>query len=298
MKNEIDLMIIGAQKAGTTSLNRYLSQHPKIYTHYTQEFGMFSSIENYEKGLAYYIDQCVSDERKKLDDDFMFFAKTVGLMYKPELLNKLRGINPDIKVVLVLRNPIERAFSAFWYCKKNGLEPYDTFKDAIYVNDPGRFKNERFQLDCDYIGRSKYSVHLKNVYSIFPAENVKILLFEEMITDLNKYLNEICHFKQLDQFEFNTSIKYNEGGTPKSVFLSRLLSPGKNTIFKNILSLKNRTKLKQVLKSSNSRSGVSAPKEKMDKDVRKYLQNVFREDVEDLANNIKLPIKSYWKEFF
>jgi hypothetical protein len=297
MKKDIALMIIGAQKAGTTSLNTYLSQHPRIYTHYTLEFGLFSNINDYNKGFKYWYNIAVKDKRK-FSDQNLFFAKTVGLMYKKDLLLKLKELNPDVKIIVILRNPIERAYSAFWYCKKNGIEPYNDFNDAIFTNDPGRFANERYKPDCDYIGRSSYLPYLKEVYNIFSSKNIKLFLFEEMITGLNKYLNEIALFAGVENFEFNTSIKYNEGRQPKSKLLAKLLAPRKSSSLKHLIPAFYRTKLKQHLKKTNSKNGLPVEKKIMDENTRGYLKNIFSDDMNEIENLTKLPIKKYWQEFY
>ena len=297
MQKKIGLMIIGAQKAGTTSLNHYLSQHPRIYTHLTLEFGMFSNLENYNQGFDYYFNNAVSDKKKSVDG-CVFIAKSVGLMYKPDLLSKLKEHNPDVKVVIVLRNPVERAFSAFWYCKKNGIEPYENFRDAILLNDAERFKrNYSFKDDCDYVGRSSYLKHVNNVMRIFPPENVKVLLFEEIITEPNRYLNNISGFVGLEEFTFDVSTRYNEGHHPRSKFFSKVLSPRKNTILKKIIPLKQRTKIKQSLKKVNS---VKAPEEhrSMEQHIREHLVSIFQQDIDELETLTNLPLKNYWNEFF
>jgi hypothetical protein len=297
MKHKPDLMIIGAQKAGTTSLNTYLSQHPGIYTHYTLEFGLFSSLNDYSKGFDHWFNIAVKDKRK-FSDQNLFLAKTVGLMYKEELLLELRELNPAVKIIVILRNPIERAYSAFWYCKKNGIEPYDNFNDAVFLNDPDRFSNKAFQQDCDYIGRSSYLSYLKTIFNIFPSENVRVFLFEEMITDLNKYLNEIVLFSGLPGFNFNTSVRYNEGKELKSKFLAKLLAPRKNTVLKNLIPPFYRTKLKQRLKRSNAKKNEAIEKKLIDTKTRDHLREVFSADVDELENFTKLPVRKYWKEFF
>ena len=60
-------------------------------------------------------------------------------MCNRDLLFKLKEHNPHVKLVIVLRNPIDRAFSAFLYCRSNGIEPYTKFEEAVFLNDPLRF---------------------------------------------------------------------------------------------------------------------------------------------------------------
>jgi hypothetical protein len=298
MKKKIALMIIGAQKAGTTSLNRYLSQHPNIYTHNTIEFGMFSDAQAYNKGFEYYYKNTVSENVKSNKTKSIFVAKRVGLMCNRELLIKLRDHNPDVKLIIVLRNPIDRAFSAFLYCRNSGMEPYTKFEDAVFLNDPKRFNdNERIKKNCEYILRSNYLQHLKAVYSIFPSENIKLFLFEEMILDLNKYLNEICTFVNLEKYKFDVSTKYNETKVSRFQWIARMISPQKKSILKNIIPLKRRTKIKETLRIANQKKEYKDSKE-IQHHTRLYLQNIFKRDIYELENFTRLPLKNYWQEFF
>ncbi|MGB5024324.1 MAG: sulfotransferase domain-containing protein [Saprospiraceae bacterium] len=300
MNNKIDLMIIGAQKAGTTSLNKYLSQHPKIITHNTQEFFMFADVEEFEKGFDHHFKTEVGKNDKKNKENAFFVGKRVGLIYNKELLLKLKEHNPEVKIVLVLRNPIERAFSAFRYCRQVGMEPYTSFEDAIFENDPNRFgENKNFKRNCDYLFRSMYNPHIETLYSLFKPENIRIFLFEEIILDLNKYLNEMVSMINLPGFDFNTKEKYNQTKKTRSTFVSGILSPGKFKIIRNLLPLQYRLKLKNSLRNLNMQE-IENKKEKvlMKVGTRKFLLDNFKSDVLAVNKSTELPIQKYWPEFF
>lgn len=287
-------MIIGAQKAGTTSLNNYLCQHPYIYTHFTLEFSLFNR-DHYKKGFDYYFKKTVSDKRKN-DSACYFLGKSVGLMYKPDLLKKLKDENPEVKIVIVLRNPVERAFSAFLFCEKQGIEPYKNFDDAIFKNDISRFNGDKhFELDCDYVGRSSYLQHIKNVLEIFPKENVHFFLFEKMIKDLNKDLNEMTHLLGLTSYEFDTSTQFNKGKLTRSKTIAKLLSPGKNFFAKEWIPAKQRTQLKQFLKKLNTKEKAGM-KSSINEATRSYLENIFKPELQELIRLTGLPLNEYWKE--
>jgi len=299
MNNKVDLMIVGAQKAGTTSLNQYLSQHPQIITHYALEFSMFAGLDEYEKGFEYHYKQSITPESKKKSPDAFFVAKRVDLIYDAQLLEKLKEHNPDVKIVLVLRNPVERAFSAFGYCHFNGMEPYTLFEDAIYKNDPLRFDNEIFKKNCDYIGRSMYAENIKKLTSLFPAKNIKIYLFEEMVKDLNKHLNEMGAMLSLSSFNFDTSVKFNEQRALRSRSFSRLLAPGKFKSLKVIMPVRYRVMLKRKLKALNSINDDQKNRsKKIDENTRMYLRDVFRNDVRELETITNLPVRKFWSEYF
>ncbi|MEO8116283.1 MAG: hypothetical protein ABI653_01465, partial [Bacteroidota bacterium] len=99
MTNQIDLMIVGAQKAGTTSLNNYLAQHPNIFTHFTLEFNMFRSPEDFEKGFQFYLDNTIDKEIKTNRDKIKLVAKRVGIMHDKKMISLLKSHNPNVKIV-------------------------------------------------------------------------------------------------------------------------------------------------------------------------------------------------------
>ena len=298
MANQIDLMIVGAQKAGTTSLNNYLAQHPNIFTHFTLEFNMFRSPEDFKKGFQYYMDNTVEKKIQSDPDKIKFVAKRVGIMHDIKMLNQLKEHNPDVKIIVVLRNPIDRAFSAFGYSRKTGREPLENFLEAIKQNESGfdRFNgNIYLQRACDYIGRSKYVESLGNIYSIFPEKNVSVFLFEEMIKDYSVFLNKMAVSLGIKKYAFDTTKTYNEAGNIKNEMLAKTLAPGQMKFFKGILPLKYRVKLKQFLKSKNS---TKSDKKIMPPETRSQLIQIFKEDVRHLNENYNIPVLSFWPEYF
>ena len=298
MKNKIDLIIVGAQKAGTTSLNNYLAQHPNIYTHKTLEFNMFRSLEDFNKGFQFYYNTTVEKKVKSEKNKNKFVAKRVGIMHDLNMMKQLQQYNPEVKIVVVLRNPIERAVSAFSYGRKTGREPLNDFTKALEQNtvNEDRFHGDIFRKQsCDYVGRSLYSKSIQDIYSLFPKENVSILLFEQMILDFNSYLNKIASTLGLQNYSFDTSKSYNEAGTSKNQVLAKIIAPGKFKSFKEIIPFQYRLKLKQFIKSKNTKK---IDKIKIDDNTRKHLLELFKDDVFKLSEITDIPISTYWPEFF
>lgn len=294
---QINLMIIGAQKSGTTALNHYIAQHPKIFTHFTQEFKMFLDKNSYEKGLEYYLSNCVENDILKSSTDKKFVAKNVGVLYKPEMMESLYRHNNDVKIIITLRNPIDRAYSAFWYNKSDGTESYDKFEDAIYINDISRFNgNKRSESSCDYLGRGEYSKWLDYVYEVFPAQNVKVFIFEEIIKDLNFNLNQIIKFVGIEEeYKFDSKKKYNKKTNIKSNFIARIFEPGKLKIVKNLIPFKLRLILRDLIRNMNKTDEIG--KIEMDEEIRKYLKSHYNTEVTILENKYGLTLRDSWKDF-
>ena len=114
----VDLAIIGAQKAGTTSLKEYLSQHPSIQTHPQIEFSFFRDEELYLKGYA-------AAEKKYLTlnpnaTNKKTLIKNVGIYSSTDALERLYKHNPECKIIFIVRNPITRAYSSYNMERFNG----------------------------------------------------------------------------------------------------------------------------------------------------------------------------------
>lgn len=125
----IDLIIAGTQKAGTSSLKHYLSQHPEIASHKQLELTPIAYkndfLVNYEKYFEEFFTTFSSKQHKIL------LAKSVSVMSSEKCISTLLKHNSNIKLILVLRNPIDRAFSAFHYAKRMGWERENSFRAAI-----------------------------------------------------------------------------------------------------------------------------------------------------------------------
>ena len=126
---KIDLMIIGTQKAGTSALLALLQQHPEIQTHFTNEFSYFHDPTLASTEFESYFHNVYQE----LKDESTVIAKCVGVLEFPKAIEKLNQHNPMAVVSVVLRDPIERAYSAFWFARSRGWEPESSFSKAIRI---------------------------------------------------------------------------------------------------------------------------------------------------------------------
>jgi hypothetical protein len=174
-RRPIDLMIIGAPKAGTTSLIHYLGQHPGILAHRQQEFIFFASDRAYELGYerAWHLYFGAADSGAR-----SLVGKSVAMMYSRIGLERLREHNPAVELALVLRDPVDRAYSEFWYARRRGWESAETFESAV---------QQQLRDDCDdqsqrtaYLIRGRYAEYLEMIYAIFPRSQVSVLTFEQL----------------------------------------------------------------------------------------------------------------------
>jgi hypothetical protein len=213
---KISLMIGGAQKAGTTSLKNYLGQHPGLQTHHHKEFAYFVDDAAFNEGYPSAKRKYFSPDKKNA----ILLGKSAGLYINEKALSRLRDHNPECKLVLILRNPVERTYSSYLMEKNYGAinEPFEIVRDIIHKADSKDWRYEFF------IGMSLYSKKLEMIYRYFPKEQVKIVRFEELSIHPNEVCKDIFRWMNLDpDFTPDTSVKHNVTTVTRSQTYGKLL---------------------------------------------------------------------------
>ena len=131
----IRLLVAGAPKAGSTSLLRYLSQHPGITTHSQPEMSYFVIDHEFDTGY----DAALTKYFPNAQPDSHLIAKHVHAMFSEDAEKRMLEHNPGMQLALLLRNPIQRAHSAYWYCRRARLgNPPDIRAGAGSRSQPTR----------------------------------------------------------------------------------------------------------------------------------------------------------------
>jgi hypothetical protein len=247
----IDVMIVGAQKAGTTSLQSYLAQHPRLDSHEQTEMIYFIDDKTFARGYENTYKRYFPSHEK----GNKLLAKNVGVMYYRLAMERMYQHNPEMHLVMVLRNPVDRAYSAYWYARRRGQEDLRTFEEA-YQADPERYKDKGiFRMgNCSYLDRSLYIKHIEMIYSIFPRHQVHIFLTDDMKKDIKSVCNQIFTSIGLESnVPLDTKQEHNRASIARSETLARLLGR-KSTLkrlFRGIVSDRLADKIKDFLNSIN-----------------------------------------------
>jgi len=214
---KVNTLIIGAQKAGTTSLYEYMRQHPAIHFSKVKEVTFFVKDQYYSKGEDYY--HSFFDLKSKAPIKASAYVHMLPCAKCPA---RVKAYNKDMKFIVLLREPWERAYSSFRYAIKNGWE-----KEAIDLADSVRFEKMRLEseeYDLTYLSNGKYYEHLSNWMRQFDQEKFFIATNEELQINPDLLLKRLCEFLAIDSsFEFDTQTRYNQSATIKSELLQRLL---------------------------------------------------------------------------
>ena len=285
-----NFIVIGAQKSGSTSLRYYLQEHPDICL-YPKESHFFDDETKHVFGVEYYerlFDDCCGDKAiGEVTPCYIYAQMAPGRMY--ETL-------PGAKLILIMRNPIDRAYSHYWKNIQNGREVL-TFEDAI-----GK-ENERIGIDnwhmmnYSYMNRGIYYRQIERFLEHYSIQNMLFLLFEEFIQDVNGTLQEIYGFLGIDSQFSSTRIKEvkNKAKMSKSKLLFRL-AKGDYESPKIIKKIMYASRVQYLLRLVNNKINVKEIEyPQMDLDIRQWLLDFYHRPNLRLGKLLNLDL-SIWGE--
>ena len=285
-----DFLVLGACKAGTTSLYRYLKSHPEIYLSPIKEPRYFAfpetgpvsvrprrnvrgvwKIEDYRRLFAARTTERVAGEMSPL------------YLYSTCAPGAIRKLIPNAKLIAILRNPAERAYSHFCHNRRDGYEPLADFSAALDAEE--KRIAEGWWSSFHYRNQGCYVRQLKRYLALFPREQMLIQVYDDMVADCHGFLKRICSFLGVDEnHSFDTSERDNVTfGIPRTFILRRLLryaGPAKRRIQETV-PLKMRSSLFQRFSKL-----FWAPKPEFRPGVRARLVSAFEADILELQQII------------
>ncbi len=289
-------LIVGASKSGTSSLYHYLNQHPEIFLSPVRKEGRyFSGMEGNYKGPG---DGRIDPTLPKTLDDYkaLFKGASPGMVtgdISPDYLYFYKNAVPRIKSVLgestailiILRSPAERAFSAYTHFKRDGREPLSF--EAALEKEEERMKNN-WLWAWQYRNSGLYYDQVKAYVDHF--RKVKVILFEDFRDRPREVLSDICRFIGVDpDFRFDTSYKYNVSGTPRNPLMYKL-----ETSRRLVRLIKRVVPRKLVRKMKKQWTGEKQMvKSGMLPGTRKQLNAFFEADIKKLEGLLRKDL-SHW----
>lgn len=216
-----DFIIIGAAKSGTTSLYGALTDHPFVMPcttsdpHFqnTKEIHFFSS--GFQRGEDWYRSHFpLESERREFEAEhgrpFLTGEASPSYILSHRAPGRIRKVLPHVKLLAVLRNPVDRAYSQFQMSRRQGLEPLESFKEATAAEEE-RLGPELARLAADrryhspdlgaysYLARGRYAEQLERWLELFPREQFLFLKAEDLFADPASALATACDFLGLPQ---------------------------------------------------------------------------------------------------
>lgn len=200
---EINFLVLGAQKAGTTSLHDWLSTNQSLSLPTIKETHFFRDTEKFNKGINWYFGWFANHDQNSLfgevDPEYLFFEQAAQRIQSVTANNQ-----KPVKLIFVFRNLLERAYSHYQMTQRRGLEPL-SFPEALIAED------QRLQQAVDgdmaahanihhsYFSRSLYCNQLQRYIDLFPDSPKLFLLFDDLV-DADRQRNEylrLCEFLEV-----------------------------------------------------------------------------------------------------
>lgn len=240
----IDFAIIGAQKAGTTSLKSYLAQLDGVVTHPDRECPYFLAKEYREEPLK--------DRFPEPGEGDRILMKHVGLMDNPAAMERLKAHSPGVRVILLVREPVARAISAHRYAVRRGWEDRGELLNCL--GSPNRIAGS-------YIDRGRYELWIPRVEAIFGAEHLYVDSLERLQAQPRLVMRLLCEWMGLVYEELDFKIRHNTAREARSQVINRILQapfPLRRRLSRLVPPV-TRSRLRGWMQRLNERKPVRAP---------------------------------------
>jgi len=216
-----DFLIIGAARSGTTSLYEYLIKHPSIMPAVGKEVYFFD--KKFDKGINWYksffATKLTKSRLESIQKEKCITGEaTPRYLYHPHSPNRVYNLIPKVKLIVLLRNPIDRAYSHYQMEVDHGDEKL-SFEDAI-EQEENRINEDMKRMENDekyysvnfyrksYLTRGIYVNQLKRWFEYFPKEQFLILKSEDFYEKTSEVYQQVLEFLDLPKFELNSFKPY------------------------------------------------------------------------------------------
>jgi len=279
-----NFFVIGAQKTGTTSLYNYLDQHPQIYMCPIKEPAVFNNeITSDGKVVQRRIGGPNRPNFATIGEYRALYGgakgeKAIGeastaYLYAPGTSERIKRYVPEARTIALLRNPADRAYSAFLNAVRGGREPVNNFAQVL------REEEDRIRDNWSHVLRYRdsglYYERLKRYYEMFGRERVGVWLYEDLRDDAASVARSVFRFLEVDDaFVPDTSSKYNLAAAPKNEAIRVMIRAmhTKLPVVRKILPPESRAR-QAVLKR------ILTEPPRIDPETRKGLIKWYREDI-------------------
>jgi hypothetical protein len=303
-----NFLIIGAAKSGTTALYEYLKQHPQIFMSWNKEPHFFA----FEGGKPRFqgpgdqklynhivIDDVEAYRRlfQGASNETAIGEASANYLYIPRARDRIGHYVPEAKLIAVLRNPVERAYSSFLHMTRDGREPLGEFAQALQA------EQERIQNNWGPIWHYKragfYYAQLRRYYEAFDREQIKVYLYEDLRDNPIGMQKGIYRFLGVDDtFVPDVSARYNVSGVPKNkqvhAIYTILIKPHPlKSVLKPLFPSGLRRRL--VASTVNAIRNRNLAKPPFPTEVRRQLIRTYREDILRLQELIQRDLSEWFQ---
>lgn len=310
-----NFFIVGAAKAGTTSLYHYLAQHPEVYMSPIKEPNYFSTDIDInairpqvkERIKLLNIDEFIKGPMKTnihrafITQESQYLAlfrnvnseKAIGdasasYLYSQVAANNIHRFNPEAKIIIVLRHPVQRMYSHYLMDRRMAVTTID-FEQAIKEdqNNPSKSWGSKSL----YFELSEYYEQVKRYYDVFPSSQILVLLSDELRADAKSTIKRIFRFLEIStDYEPDLKYEFNSGVLPRNSIVSKIITNNylRIRIRQAISNRSIKNMIKKILFKKTS-------EEKLSVETNKILLEYFRDDINKLSKLIHRDLDKWLK---
>ena len=208
-------MIVGAQKAGTTQLYEGLIRHPACFGSVKKELNYFSELAH--RPIGWYRSRFPWAQTVRRAQGICLEASP-SYLPSPQALRRMRATLPDAKVIAILRDPVDRAFSHYQHCKTRYRDSRDfavavceITKNRTLAPELGAALQDNMEPMLDYVSRGYYALQIEALWQVYPPEQTLILDSADLFDDTNAVCRRVFDFLGLDPYDITMQKVFNRG---------------------------------------------------------------------------------------
>lgn len=288
VKKSPNLLIVGAAKSGTTSLHNYLKQHPDFFMTDHKEPHFLINNEIGVKRVHKAVTN-LSDYQKMFEGSSEYkYRGESSVMYLPfpdiTIRNIKKYLYKDVKIIIMLRNPVDRAYAGYLHNIRYNTSENLSFPEAIEKSEERYQKTNDMTPDSRYLHVGMYYNQVKKYMDEF-GKNVHVVIYDDYVSNINRSIKRVFDFLQVNNIKMDTSQRYMEGGWIFKNPTLRKLMVSKNELKSFVKLLLPSSRLRKKIRTIIMRFGTSKTPELKPK-MRKFLEDYYRDDIVKLENLI------------
>ena len=267
-----NFIVIGARKSGSTSMEHYLREHPDVFMSPVEAPNYFSARDKVTTLEAY---EALFDGAA---GEHAIGERSPSYLRNTDAAARIHDRIPDARLIAILRNPVERAFSDYL---------------MQYRGDSGRQErrevDEAFTLDTPYVQESLYREQLERYYDRFPRAQIRVYRLDDLAARPARLLSDAFAFLGVDDgFLPNVDVQHNVGWVPRSAALHAAYRSGVARAVRPLLPRRARSALSVMVRRINGSAPPGVPPA-----IRERLFELYREDMDRLEQLTGLDLDAW-----
>ena len=274
-----NFLYVGTSKAGSTWIFDLLQHHPDVFM--ASGKGLYFFDSHFHYGLDWYLNHFRSAGRQPVLGEVSH-----SYLYSIDAVRRIADLNPDMKLMVCLREPVERAFSAFLDGVKNGRFAEElSFEQAL-------------ELDPSLLDRSRYATHLRPYVDRFGVDQIHVADFDELKSDPSLFARKLFDFLDVPQTNLPPSMLKTmmPAGRPRNMFFTHVAKRLSKTARRaGLRRLRTRVKTSRLIRNVLYRPYSTADKPVMRPETRMALRRDLRDEVEQLDTLLGTRFVQKWQ---